>query len=152
MIIDYERNSKLYTNIHALFDEGFQFIDSLKKKPVGRYEHGEMFAMVQDGTTASAQDRKIEAHRKYIDIQYMIKGTEVMEWENIKNLQIDVPYDSKKDIEFYKGNGVAVQINPGMFYIVFPEDGHKPCVHRKEATNYRKIVLKINIEKLAMIK
>ena len=105
-----------------------------------------MFAMVQEGVTGSVTEKKLEAHQNYIDVQYMVAGAEQMEWVNIRNLEIDTPYDAEKDIAFYKGDGASIKVQPGMFYIVFPEDGHKPCGHIEKETSYRKIVLKLRCE------
>ncbi len=143
MIIDYEKNSRLYYNLHPWLEEGFHFIDYLKDKSAGRYERGEMYAFVQEGETKPIENQKIEAHKNYIDVQYMAEGSEVMEWKNISSLKETVPYDEEKDIAFYEGKGDACQILPGLFYIMFPEDGHKPCGDTGKRMHYRKIVLKI---------
>lgn len=143
MIIDVERNRGLYYGALPELEEGFGFIDSLKEKPPGRYEKGDMYALVQEGVTKPAGELRLEAHKKYIDVQYMAEGFEVMEWANSEGLKEAAPYDSGKDIVFYNGEGMACRVSPGMFYIVFPEDAHKPCGYTEKETSYRKIVLKI---------
>ncbi len=146
MIIDYYENHQLYEDTLELLKEGFSFIKEIENEPAGRYERGSMFAMVQTGTTCPVQEARLEAHKKYIDVQYMVSGQEIMEWENITKLQIEIPYDEEKDILFYKGSGSSIAIKEGMFYLVFPQDAHKPCGHIKEPTNYKKIVLKIKVD------
>ncbi|RCX19359.1 YhcH/YjgK/YiaL family protein [Anaerobacterium chartisolvens] len=146
MIIDYFKNHQLYENNLKLLKEAFSFIKEVQDKPAGRYVKGDMLAMVQTGTTRSAQEVKLEAHKKHIDVQYVVSGEEVMEWENVSNLQTEIPYDPEKDIVFFEGSGVQIPIKEGMFYLVFPQDAHKPCTHIKTETSYKKVVLKIKAE------
>ncbi|MDD3339413.1 MAG: YhcH/YjgK/YiaL family protein [Lachnospiraceae bacterium] len=145
MIVDYEQNYGLYRNVLPSLEEGVAFLKTLRDKPPGRYEHGDMFAMVQQGTTKSAESQKLEAHKRYVDVQYMVEGEEVVQWANTKYLEVAIPYNEQKDILFYHGQGDAICVKPGMFYLVFPEDGHKPCTHVKTPTCYRKIVLKLKL-------
>ena len=64
------------------------------------------------------------------------------------DLAVKTPYDPEADIEWLSGCGNRIQMKPGMFYLVYPDDGHKPCCHEKEQTSYRKVVVKIKIDKL----
>lgn len=145
MIIDYLEHSSLYENLIPNFSEGLAFAMSLWDKPVGRYEKGEMFAMVQQGLTKPIEYVDFEGHKKYVDIQILVDGEEMVEWDSTKNLEISAPYNDENDILFFKGNGQRFQIQKNMFYFLFPHDAHKPCCYVDRQTSYRKIVLKLKV-------
>lgn len=150
MIIDSIANRSSYSGISPYFDEAFSFALSLKDRQPGRYEcdkfpEGTVFAMIQEGETLPFEEGLVEAHRRYLDVQIMLQGGETVWYADIDTLQEAVPYDEKKDILFFEKGGQPLQIRPGMFYLVFPQDGHMPCRHIEGADCYRKIVLKIAI-------
>lgn len=143
MVVDYIENWEQYSRLNQDMKEGFAFLQELTDKPAGRYERGSMYAMVQEGMTAPVEEARLETHQKYIDVQYMVSGEEVLEWKNIKEAVCETPYDAERDIAFYQGDGDRITVKPGMFYIMYPQDGHKPCIHIQRPTGYKKIVLKI---------
>ncbi len=146
MIIDYFENFPSYINSVKLLEEGISFMKEIESKPAGRYERGNMFAMVQAGMTRPLQELKLEAHRNYIDVQYMAEGQEIMEWDNISKLKESAAYDCQRDIVFFDGSGAQLPVKKGMFYVAFPQDAHKPCGHVNRVTYYKKVVLKIRVE------
>ena len=143
MIIDYCKNSKTYENLIPGFKEAFEFAMGLKDEPLGRYENGDIFVLVQEGTTTPLTEGFVEAHRKYLDVQIMLTGQEVVGYEDVSKLLEATPYKEEKDVTLYYGNGQPIMVTPSMFYIVYPQDGHKPCKYLKQPTSYKKIVLKI---------
>ena len=150
MIIDDISRFKQYTrNVPELY-EAVKFIEKVRKEnlPVGRYPVGDNYALVQEGTTRPFSEGKFEVHRKYLDVQIMISGSEYMEYADLADLTPDVPYDEQKDVEFLLGKGHPLLIKSGMFYVVYPGDGHKPCCHGSAPTKYKKVVVKIRIDKL----
>lgn len=147
MIIDYLEHINQYSQILPSFAEGVAFALSLLEKPVGRYEQGDIFAMVQEGETTPITEGDFEAHRIYADVQMMLEGSEMMEWEEIQRLSVTVPYSHEKDAELLSGEGQMMHITKGMFYVVFPSDAHKPCKYKNHPSKYRKIVLKLKMPK-----
>jgi YhcH/YjgK/YiaL family protein len=145
MIIDYIQNFGTYISINKQLEDGFVFIETIKDMPVGRYERGNMYALVQEGGTNPIEAGIFESHRKYIDIQYLVEGKEILEWNNTINLDEIISYDESKDAAFYSGSGKKVNLDKDMFYILFSHDGHKCCVHYDKQTTYRKVVLKLKI-------
>ena len=158
MIIDSIENRSSYNGISPYFDEAFAFALTLADKEPGRYDcdafpAGKVYAVVQEGDTQPFEDGLIEAHRRYMDVQIMLGGGEAVWYTDIKPLHEEVPYDEEKDIIFFEKSGQPVQILPGMFYAVLPQDGHMPCRNMNGASNgisdrtshYRKIVLKIAV-------
>lgn len=108
-----------------------------------------IYANVMEYTTVTKSETGYEAHRKYIDIHYVLKGTERIKWDTIKDLPILVPYDEEKDAAFFassrKEKGEII-LGEGMFAIMFPQDGHlcQYAVNRPEII--KKIVVKIKIK------
>ena len=145
MIIDYIKNSSDYYDVLPGFQEGMEFALSLREKSAGRYEKGEMFAMVQEGVTENLEDGNFEAHKNYVDVQIVVDGEELVEWEDVSNLLEVTPYNPQKDVAFSKGKGQIVNVKKDMFYLVFPHDAHKPCRHNEIPTIYKKIVLKLKV-------
>ena len=70
------------------------------------------------------------------------------EFADKTDLKTVTPYDQSGDIEFLEGTGVRIPMKPGMFYVVYPSDGHKPCCHESRPTKYRKVVVKVKIDPL----
>ncbi|WP_181995500.1 YhcH/YjgK/YiaL family protein [Clostridium sp. AM58-1XD] len=146
MIIDFIRNRSWYEEDRPLLKTVFDFAEKIKGNDPGRYECGDLYAMVQKGITKPSEEGSLEAHHDYIDLQYVVSGQEIMEWKNTEDLIQETPYDEKKDIVFFKGTGMPAVIEPGMFYLVFPQDGHKPCVHMERPSEYKKVVVKIRTD------
>lgn len=145
MIVDYVTHYEKYAKVVPNFMEGMQFALSLRDKVPGRYEQGSIYAMVQEGVTEAIEEGNFESHQKYIDVQIMLDGEEIMEWEDVNNLEECYPYLEEKDAGFYKGSGQKIHIKKGMFYLVFPHDAHKPCKHEEVPAIYKKVVLKLMV-------
>ncbi len=146
MIVDYLENINKYSFVNKNFKKGVEFALTLFEEPVGRYEYDEIFAFVQMGDTKPTDIARFESHKKYLDVQIMVQGEEVMAWQNINMLSETVPYDADSDIMFYSGEGQNLNIKKGMFYIVDKTDAHKVCSHIDKQTTYKKVVLKLEIE------
>ena len=117
--------------------------------PDGRLEmDGDLIiAMPQRYATKSPAEGKWEAHRRYIDIQYIVAGGEKMGWANVASLVPTTTFDVAKDVGFYSGTGDLVTVRAGMFAMFFPHDAHMPCLHADGAASaVRKIVMKVAVE------
>ncbi len=112
----------------------------------GRYVMENGFYMIQEGKTNSVETVKFETHQRYVDVQILLEGAELLVWERADQLTVSDPYDAEKDLELYTGNGSRIHILPGMSYIVFPEDAHKACCHEDMPSEYRKLVLKLKLQ------
>lgn len=145
MILDYIQNIGTYINFNRCLADGFSFIEKIKNMPVGRYEQGDMYAFVQEGLTNPGEFGNFESHREYCDFQCMVEGEEILEWNDTTKLDEIISYDENKDTAFYSGSGNKVLIERDMFYILFPHDAHKCCMHVDKQTRYRKVVLKLKI-------
>lgn len=146
MIVDRMESICLYANLLPYLENGLKAIEAMGTPQVGRYEFEGGFFLVQKGTTKPLSEGKFEVHRKYIDVQIMLEGSELIGWENRSNLTTIVPYDPEKDMEFLSGNqDHTVRIDAGMFWVGFPQDGHIPCRHTDTPRDYTKIVMKLPV-------
>ncbi len=146
MIIDQMTNFDLYRNLIAGMEEAYHFITSSSTLQAGKYQCGRGFSMVQEGITYPAEEGVFEFHKKYVDVIMLISGKEMLEWAPVQQLQISEEYDPERDIAIMKGRGNYIELQPGMFYILFPDDAHKACCHLTEPERYRKVVVKIPME------
>lgn len=90
-----------------------------------------------------------EAHREYIDIQYLIYGEEKICSLPLEFLQETKPYNEEQDAAFYEEASIKPQellIGNGYFAILYPQDGHMPQMSVKEPTAVKKVVVKVKIE------
>ncbi len=149
MIIDKLKNANIYYGISEKIAKALNFLETtdFSKYKNGKYEiqGEEIFAIVQDYKTKPLSDGKLEAHRKYIDIQYIIKGSEKMGWANIQELSPIIDYNEEKDIIFFNGKCNLLEIPTGFFTIFFLDDAHMPGIEIKKSDYVKKIVVKINI-------
>ena len=110
----------------------------------GRYyiDEDNIYANVDEYETKT--DGKYEAHRKYIDIQYMIKGEEYIGVTDINNCKTCIEYDEEKDLEFFTADNEFQTLKKGEFLIFYPQDAHKPCIN-KDKIKCKKVVVKVRI-------
>jgi YhcH/YjgK/YiaL family protein len=150
MIIDKIENAHLYKNIGDRIKKSFDYImqTDLKNLQPGKYEiDGEnIFALVSEYETKLESEGKLEVHRKYIDVQYVIEGEELMGYAPLYTQEILEPYKEENDIIFYKGEKTYTKVSAGMFAIFFPTDVHMPgiCVGKKSAV--KKLVIKVGAD------
>ena len=91
-------------------------------------------------------EKKWEAHRNYLDIQYVAEGREVMGWAPVGRLTPAGPYNPEKDvINFQEAEASPVQVEKGGFALFYPEDGHQPGCQLGAAAKIRKIVVKVKV-------
>lgn len=146
MIIDKIDNIRMYSSLLHHLEEGLQAVEALEKPEVGRYEFEGGFFMVQKGCTKPLEEGTFEAHRKYVDIQIILEGSEEVAWQDLNDLTTAIEYNPEKDAERLTGNfDHVMKITEGMFYIAFPHDGHKPVSHTKEQQEFTKIVMKLPV-------
>jgi YhcH/YjgK/YiaL family protein len=149
MIFDTINNSSQYTKLHDNFKKAFNFINQYEKKPLSDGVHkidGEnLFAIVDSYYTNEVETQKAEAHRKYIDIQYIYSGKEKIGYCNIGNMKPVKKYSNQNDITFFEYDfNNWLFIKEKEFVIFYPEDVHMPCIRSGTAkSKVKKIVIKI---------
>lgn len=91
---------------------------------------------------------RFEAHRKMVDVQIVVSGTEMIHFAPINdNFVVEEPYDEKKDIMFMAGEVKdTVLLRAGDACIIGPELAHMPGMAVNGSSHVQKVVLKIPIE------
>jgi len=103
-----------------------------------------VYAMIQQYNTKPKAQGVWEAHRKYIDVQYVVTGAELMGYVNLNALAAG-PYDTDKDYLLLKGEGNFLHMPAGTFIILTPQDAHIPGVAVDAPEPVRKVVVKVAI-------
>ncbi|MFA5241963.1 MAG: YhcH/YjgK/YiaL family protein [Sulfuricella sp.] len=148
MIFDTLANADRYVTLHALFPLAFEFLRNtdLKALEPGRYpiQGEDLFAIVESSAGRSREKAKLECHRKYIDIQLVLEGTDEMGWKPLCDCHDPVSgYSSERDIQFFRDAPASwIATPPGAFCLFFPQDAHAPLVSTDEI---RKVILKIAV-------
>ena len=151
MIFDSIENINNYISLNQNFEKAFNFIktNNLEEFSDGRHEidGDNIFILIQSYTSREEKENTWESHKKYIDIQYILKGKEIMGFNPVKQLTINGDYLEKEDVAFYEpvDNWTKLQVEEGQFAIFFPEDGHKPCCINVKPELIKKAVIKIYI-------
>lgn len=119
----------------------------------GKYELCGCTMSVESPATEPEEERKLEGHKKFIDIQFEIKGSE--EWIGVESI-----FDSPRALESYEDRDLyffeshrekesKVYFTEGRFAVFYPEDLHRPlCQGRKGKEILRKAVMKVPVEKV----
>jgi YhcH/YjgK/YiaL family protein len=109
-----------------------------------------MYMNVMKYDTLPRKECKFESHRKYVDLQYTICGSEIIEWRRSSELETDGTYDEIKDLLYYHMNESTAKINmlPGYFCIFYPSDAHLPRVTDNLNPSVYKVVIKVGLDLL----
>jgi len=108
-----------------------------------------VYAMVQSyETLALGETARLEAHKKYIDVQYVVKGEEVIGWALTHALHETIAYNAAKDV--WLGTLPAKEMTPvllatGQAAVLYPSDGHAPRLAAGAPSHVKKIVVKVAV-------
>lgn len=152
MIKNSLKYTKNYYNLSNKIKLALEYLEKndLKVFDNGRYDilGDDVYVNVQDYTSKLETQGKWEAHKKYIDIQFMIKGTERIGVGEIDNYQTTEAYDESKDLEFLavaNDNYQFINMNENDFIILYPQDVHMPQIAMNTPSYVKKAVVKISI-------
>ncbi len=131
MILDNLANAERYYGMHPGLAEAFEFLKRSRVEELeGRIEiDGErVYAMVIKAEGQGHEGALLETHKRYIDIQFCVSGTQEFGWKPEQEcVTVAKAFDEAGDYGFYKETpDVWVSVKPGQFAIFFPWDGHTP--------------------------
>ena len=88
-----------------------------------------------------------EAHRRFIDIQFLLKGEELVCSLPLERLKETKAYNPDADVAFYEAAAEPqkLPIGGGYFAILYPQDGHMPQLCVSDPVPVKKIVVKIEL-------
>lgn len=102
---------------------------------------------IQSYITKPAEQCNLESHRKYVDIQIMVDGRELMDIVDTSRLTVKEDYDAEKDTIFWNipSRMVRTTLNAGDYVVLYPENAHRGAVENKSSLKVIKIVGKVRI-------
>jgi YhcH/YjgK/YiaL family protein len=143
-----------YAKNRILWEKAFAYLrdTDLGKVAPGKYflDDDHVYVSVAHDKTKPFEDTRWEAHQKYVDIQYVIRGKEKMGLAPISSALIRTPYNPDEDIAFYEvaeSDSNYYLAEPGVFFIFFPSDVHRPCIHLEGCEENKKLVIKIRTDR-----
>jgi len=84
MVLDTLACAERYAALHRRFGRAFRFLaeTDLESLPTGRTDilGDEMFVIIDRKDGRGRDAARLEAHRRYIDIQYTVRGDEEIGW------------------------------------------------------------------------
>ena len=141
--------AKQYHANKAMWDKAFTYLSNphLDTIAPGKYaiDGDNVFVIVTDGPTKDIDQASWEAHLKYIDVQYVIRGKEMISVVPIEKATLTKPYDAARDAANYTGKGEDYIASPGTFLLLFPAEVHRPSVKVKGYDVVKKMVVKIKV-------
>lgn len=149
MVLDRLVNWRRYAALHPGFEAAFRWLAEapLTELPAGREPiDGERLHVLINHDAARGHERaKLEAHRRYIDIQLTISGDEQIGWSPLSDCGTpEAAYSPERDIAFYCARPQTwLAMPPGTFAIFFPDDAHAPLAGSGELV---KAVMKVAVE------
>jgi biofilm protein TabA len=150
MILDTLSQQAAYQALGPRIARGFAWFTGFSPEmPDGRYDISgpDVFALVQSYDTVAASEKKYEAHRDYIDIQYVAHGSEVIYYAPLDRLQPVTDYHAEKDYQLYADPAVFTPLHlaAGSFALFYPQDGHKPGCVNGAVCRIKKVVIKVRV-------
>lgn len=136
----------IQTAIHYLKDHDFVHMEP----GVYKIQGDEIYAQVFDAVTGPAEEKRPEVHEKFIDVQFLATGRELLGFTpDTGEYETDERIDDR-DLIFYKKveNEAFLSAVPGCYSIFFPNDVHRPAVMAGESITVRKVVVKVSISLL----
>lgn len=149
MIIDKLENLGKYIKDDTLKVAIENFLKNAESAETGKHPILDgTFANVLEYTTKPFETVKMEAHRKYIDLQYIVNGEEAVLKQDLDDNQPINEYNDVKDVVHYSPKTFdSALLLKGTFGIMFPEDLHQ-CLAVTEPAPLKKVVVKIPIENI----
>lgn len=148
--IDAAEFAHQYSDNKAVWDKVFDWMKTqdLANLAPGKYpiDGDNAYASVTEIVDKPFEDTRWESHRKYIDLQYIIRGQEKIGVAPVKNAdEITAPYNADKDVAHYRIDKADIELaTPKYFFLFFPENAHRPNIKVNDE-KVKKLVIKIHV-------
>lgn len=152
MILDLLKNAKNYAGIHPGVDRA---LEEMKRFTPENYGDGRVdvdadnvFLLLNNYETHPKSESMAEAHRKYIDVMYMVEGSETIYVKNVEKLRcITEEYTEENEALMAKtdDDATAVRLEAGYFVVLFPQDAHSPACDADGKQTVKKIIGKVRV-------
>ena len=144
--IDKKEFESQYKKNKAWWDLAFKYLKETNLETVapGKYplDGDNVYVSVTDGQGKAFENTNWEAHRKMIDIQYIVRGKEKIGVSPLSKATVTKSYDEKKDVANFTAEGKFYVAEPGTMYIFYPNDAHRPSID-VDGKPIKKIVIKV---------
>ncbi len=134
--------------LHRHFLKAFDFLSTVEQEgfPEGVFpiDADELIASVETVSGKGKKNARLEAHKRYIDIHYVLSGEDLIGWKPFEACQtIAEEYHSEKDKLFFQDSPEGwFTLKPGYFALFFPHDAHAPLAGKKPV---KKVILKVKL-------
>ncbi len=149
MILDQLQHIESYAGLHPKIVRGLRLLSDLQHEtfaPGRRDIDGTaIFVLFQEYNSKPLSSGKWESHRRYVDIQFILKGEERMGYAPRNSLSELTSYNAQDDYALHEGDGLYFDLKEGWFVIFFPQDAHMPGIAVDHPSQVQKIVLKIEL-------
>ncbi|MBU3112195.1 YhcH/YjgK/YiaL family protein [Clostridium lacusfryxellense] len=147
MVIDKLSNAAQYYGLSGRIEKALKYLQNtdLKNLEIGKHEIDgkNIFVAVSEYDAKDIELGKWEAHKNYLDIQYVVSGKEKIGYASIDEMKMVGEYNKVKDVMFLEGEGDLLLVNEGTFAIFAPQDAHMPGIKVNAGQHVKKIVVKI---------
>ncbi|MBU0573553.1 MAG: YhcH/YjgK/YiaL family protein [Candidatus Margulisbacteria bacterium] len=147
MIIDELKNAALYKKMSPGIADALDYLCNTDFSQIAKGRHeidgSRMYALVNEYESLPREKGVWEAHRQYIDVQYIYEGVEQIGYAPLDSLKITQAYSAEKDCLLLEGQGDLLTMREGYFAVFFPRDAHMPGLALKGPAPVKKIVVKV---------
>ena len=137
-------------NLQERITDAVTFMKNLDfaAQPLGKYEvDADFYYVLQAYDSKSEETARYEAHRKYVDVQFIVEGCERIDIAPLNGLAVETDYAEEKDVMFLQAPAQAAQavLTAGGYVVLYPEDAHRPGVAVDKPAAVKKIVGKVRV-------
>lgn len=147
--INPEEFYKQYHGNKAVWDKVLMFLKETNLDTLSTGKHpidgDNAYASVTEAPSKEFDKTAWESHKKYIDLQYVIKGKEQIDVADVNSATVTRPYDAGRDAANYTAKGTSYFAAPGSFFLFFPQDAHRPNILVPGYEVVKKLVIKIKV-------
>jgi YhcH/YjgK/YiaL family protein len=151
MILDTLENAHLYYGLGPKFIKAFKYLNAtdLASLEKGKYEIDgkDIIAIVNEYETVDPSSERMESHKKYIDVQYIVRGAELIGHDQLLEKSPSKAYDEEADyMLFSEKPSFFSRMEQNYFAIFFPTDLHMPNIRIDQPAQVKKVVIKISVQ------
>lgn len=150
MIADNIKNVDIYASISPDFERAVELMKEIWQSDRKIKDNTVIvpdrisYRILEPQNRKAPKDSRFEAHKKFIDIHFILSGSERALIADPANLDVIIPYAEERDIAFYSGETAKdILLREGDFYIAYPWDAHAPDLQTHLNDGLRKAVIKI---------
>jgi len=148
--IYYLTTMKKFVTLEERVNSAIEFVSKIDliSLDIGKYKIDDYsYYMVQEYSTRDREYCKLESHKEYVDVQWIVSGQEEIDVVSLYGLNKSEDYDSERDVIFWEkpSRMQRVVLGKNSYVVLYPEDAHMPCISVNGCKLIKKVVIKIKI-------